>query len=279
MVDSGPTFEPTVRDGVLRVSTPGARWLRTGTRGGFSRADAAYNLTVPEGFERTDLAAYVDERLDRAGFPTVGPALLTGVSMDHARGARSGDVVVYATAGLSNPAALPMAPSAGAGPADADPTATVDRPARRHDGTVNLLVGTTRALEDGALAELLGTVVEAKAATLLDAAGVPGTTSDAVAVACDPAGESAPFCGSGTDVGADARACVREAVRAALDARYPDGDLPEGPADAEYGTTTDRRAEVFGIDDASEIGGTSTDETTGTDASNADAASTDATDP
>lgn len=232
-------FEATVRDGVLRVGSPGARWLQTGLDGGFGRADAAYNLTVPEGFSRTDVAGYVAERLTRAGFEARGPSLLTGVSMAHARGARAGDVVVYATAGLSNPAALPMAPTG------AERSVSADDPAPRRDGTVNLVAGTTRALSDGALAELLSTVVESKAATLLDAAGVPGTTSDAVGVACDPGGEPAPFCGSGTEVGADARACVREAVRAGLQARYPDGDLPEGPADAEYGTATERRAEVF----------------------------------
>lgn len=234
-------FEPTVRDGVLRVDSPGARWLQTGLGGGFRRADAAYNLTVPEGFDRTDVAAYVAERLERADFADPGPSLLTGVSMDHARGARSGDVVAIATAGLSNPAALPMEPAVAPAPDVAD-----DAP--RHDGTVNLLVGTTRALEDGALAEVLGTVVEAKAATLLDAAGVPGTTTDAVAVGCDPGGEPARFGGSGTALGADARACVRESVVAALEVRYPDGDLPVGPEDAEYGTRTDRRAEAFPVE-------------------------------
>jgi len=67
-------------------------------------------------------------------------------------------------------------------------------------------------------------------------------------VACDPSGEPAPFCGSGTELGADARACGREAVRAALAARYPAGGLPDGPDDAEYGTSTERRAEVRRID-------------------------------
>ena len=239
-------FEATVRHDVLRVEAPGARWLQTGIGGGFSRADAAYNLAVPEGFDRTDVAAYVDERLSAAGFEPRGPSLLTGVSMDHARGARRGEVVVYATAGLSNPATLPTAPlgadvgaATGGSPPDGEPTP-------RRDGTVNLLACTTRSLDDGAMAELLATLVEAKAATLLGTTDAAGTTSDAVAVGCDPSGEPAPFCGSGTAVGADARACVREAVRAALAARYPDGDLPSGPAEAEYGTTTARRAEAVG---------------------------------
>ena len=233
-------FEATVRDGVLRVAAPGARWLQTGLDGGFRRADAAYNLTVPDGFSRTDVPAFVAERLNRAGFETPGPALLTGVSMDHARGARSGDVVVYATAGLSNPAALPMEP--------AESTSThagLEPP--RHDGTVNLLVGTTRALDDGALANLVAVAAEAKAATLRALAGVPGTTTDAVVAGCDPTGDPARFSGSGTVTGADARACVRDAVRAALRSRHPDGDLPVAVADADHDVRTDRSAEVFRV--------------------------------
>lgn len=242
-------YEPTVRDEVLRVDASGARWLRTGPGGGFEAADAAFNLTVPKGFERTDLDAYVGERLASAGFDDsgdelVGPALLTGVSMDHARGARAGDVVAFATAGLSNPAALPVE-TTGEPARSGVALGANDAERPRWDGTVNLLVGTTRSLSEGALAELLGTVVEAKAATLLQAAGVPGTTSDAVAVATDPDGESAAFCGSATPVGDAARACVREAVLASLASRYPDGGFPNGPTDAEHGTATTRRADVF----------------------------------
>lgn len=232
--------EAAVRDGVLRVRHPGARWLSTGFSGGFRHADAAYNISVPEGFSRTDLDVYVAERRRETGFVEPGPALLTGVSMEHVRGARSGDVVVYATAGLSNPAALPMDPPGG-------PFRTSAAAEPRHDGTVNLVVATGRALEAGALATLLSVVVEAKAATLLAETGLPGTTTDAVAVGCDPTGDPATFSGSGTPVGADARACVREAVRAALRSRHPDGDVPTSVDDAEYGVSTERRASVFRI--------------------------------
>lgn len=233
-------FEPTVRDDVLRVRAAGARWLSTGVDGGFRRADAAYNLTVPDGFSRTDVEEYATERRRRAGFSEPGPTLLTGVAMDHARGARSGAVVAHATAGLSNPAALPMDPG-GSTHTRTDYTGPI------HDGTVNLIVGTDRALDDGTLASLLGVVVEAKAATLLSETGFPGTTTDAVVVGCDPAGDQAEFSGSGTEVGADARACVREAVRAALRSRHPDGDSPESVAMAEHGVRTERRADVFTI--------------------------------
>lgn len=240
-------FEATVREGVLRLRHPNARWLSTGWNGGRSRAPAAYNVSVPEGFDRTDLGTYRDERLARAGFDPAdasdsAPALFTGVSMEHARGARRGPVVAYATAGLSNPAMLPMEP-------DAPPAAAAETPSaaspRQRPGTVNLIVGTTQRLAPGAGANLVAVAAEAKAATLLATAGVPGTTSDAVVVADDPAGEPAAFSGSATAVGAAARVCVRDAIRASLRSRYPDGDLPGPAADAEHGVVADERAEVF----------------------------------
>lgn len=246
-------FAATVREDVLRVRHPGARWLATGWDGGFRDAAAAYNVTVPEGFDRTDLAAYADERRAEAGFEGCGPTLLTGIEMRHARGARLDAVVVYATAGVSNPATLPVSPEAG--PPDQAP-ASVSQPEPEPGstpgsdpgappGTVNLVVGTARSLSDGALCTLLATVVEAKTATLLAETGFSGTTSDAVVVGCDPSGPRSEFAGSATPVGAAARACVREALRASLASRYTERCMPESVADAEYGVVTDARAEVF----------------------------------
>ncbi|AUG48903.1 adenosylcobinamide amidohydrolase [Haloarcula taiwanensis] len=235
-------FETTVRDGVCQIRRKGARWLSTAWDGGYRTADAVYNVTVPEGFERTDLAAYRAERLSGAGF-AIGPTLLTGVHMEHARCARSGPVSVLATAGLSNPAALPMS---AAGPADGFDGRASD-PADRPDwrpGTVNLVIGVERELDDGALATLLASAVEAKAATLLDAADAPGTTSDAAIVGCVPGAERASFAGSATEIGAAARVCVRDAIRASLAARYGGDALPTVDG-AEYGVVTDRGTEVF----------------------------------
>lgn len=233
-------FETAVTDGVLRARRPGTRWLSTGWDGGFTRADAAYNLTVPEGFERTDVTVYVKERLARAGFDEPGAALLTGVGLEHARGARAGPVEVLATAGLSNPAALPMSPEDPASLAE-----PLDRVGEDEPGTVNLIVGTDRALNEGALASLLGVVAEAKAATLLAETGFPGTTTDAVVVGADPNGEPSEFAGSATAVGGAARACVREAVRSSLRSRYSDEPMPTAVDEASYGLRTDVRAEVF----------------------------------
>ena len=230
----------TERAGVLRMRHPGARWLSAGWNGGFVEGDAAYNVSVPTGFDRTDLDAYVRERRREAGFDADGPALLTGVAMRHARGAKSGPVTVVVTAGVSNPAALPTT---------GDETATLAGDVGEYDpGTVNVLLATTVALSDGALASLLGVVVEAKTATLLAETGFPGTTTDAVVVGCRSSGEREPFAGSGTPTGAAARACVREALRASLRSRYSDGELPTSLADAEYGVSTDHAAEVFRVD-------------------------------
>jgi adenosylcobinamide hydrolase len=232
-------FEATVRDGVCRLARPDTRWLSTGHAGGERSGSAAYNCTVPEGWSRTDLDAYVAERLDAAGFDEAGPALLTGVDQRHARRARLGPVEAVATAGVSNPAALPVDPKPGA-VADA----STDDDGRHHAGTVNVVVGTTRALAPGALPNLLTVAAEAKAATLLELVGIPGTTTDAVVVACDPAGDPAAFSGSATAVGGAARACVRDAVAASLASRHPDGDYG---VDGEAGVVTDERAAVSAL--------------------------------
>lgn len=232
-------FETTINEGVLRLQREGTHWLSTGWNGGFWRGETAYNVSVADGWDRTDLETYVSERRQRAGFEREGPTLLTGVDLEHARGARYGPVEVYTTAGVSNPAALPMVSDTVTG----DTWVTSDE--HPGTGTVNLLVGAARALDEAALSNMLSVAVEAKAATLLSETGFPGTTTDAVIVACDPSSEPIEFTGSATEVGAAVRACVRDAVRASLASRYPDGEYPPTVEAAEYGVSTDFHSEVF----------------------------------
>jgi len=233
-------FDARTRAGVCQCHAEGTRWLGTGDAGGYRRADAVYNVTVPEGFDRTDLERYVDERRRGADFDLDGPGLLTGVDVANARCARADSVTAVATVGVSNPAPLPLEPdqTGSAGP-------TPDDAADWRPGTVNLVVGTDRALADGTLAELLATCVEAKAATLSKLVGVPGTTSDAAFVGTNPDGDPAEFAGSATAVGSAARACVRDAIRASFEARYADEDPPSSVDEAPYGVVTDRTATVF----------------------------------
>ena len=263
MTTAEAPFETTIDDGICRFARPGTRWLATGPVGGRFDADAAYNLTVPDPWEPTVIDAYVEGRLVEAGFEPAGPALLTGVDQRHARGARCGPVTAVATAGVSNPAALPMDPAGGSlptleplgGAADGGGGTGIDPDdasspgpddATHRPGTVNVLVGTTRALDPGALANLATVVAEAKAATVLATTGFTGTTTDAVIVGCDPSGPVESFSGSATPVGAATRAGVREAVRAALDAWIDDGGaVPDSVESADYGVSTDVRATVF----------------------------------
>jgi adenosylcobinamide hydrolase len=226
-------FEARRRDGVLQVTGPETRWLSTGWDGGLTTGEAAYNITVPTGWNETAVSAYVERRKRRADFSASGPALLTGVSLDHARCARLDSVTVYATVGLSNPAELPVDPD-GAG---TDPTE-----GRADSGTLNLLVCTDRALPTAALANLVATAAEAKTATLLAETGFTGTTSDAVVVGSAVDGEEASFSGSATAVGSAARVCVRDAIRASLASRYPEDEYPATVSDADHGVRTDRTA-------------------------------------
>lgn len=233
-------FEFAVREDVLQLRAPETSWLSTGWDGGYRRADAAYNISVPTGWDRKDLTAYIGERLEAARFDSPGPALLTGVDLTHAMGARLGSVTVVATVGLSNPASLPL---------DPDPTPTRDEPddSWPRPGTVNILAGTTRALDESGLATLLGVVVEAKTATLQQLTGFTGTTSDAVIVGSDPDGDPSTFAGSATAVGDATRAAVRDAVRAGLEHRYAETAIPGSVVEADTGIVTDGRAEVFEI--------------------------------
>ena len=248
---SGETapYETVRRDGVIRICRPGTEWLSTGWNGGRHNESCAYNLSVPKGWTCDSIDEYVRERLGRAGFEPGGPALLTGVDLSHARCARCGSVTAVATAGVSNPAALPMDPEGGEFPDGrnaADSGTSSDEP-ETGAGTVNLILGTTVRLEPGALANLVAITAEAKTTTLLAETGFPGTTTDAIVVGHDPTGQTASFSGSATPVGAAARACVREALRASIQSRYADGEatIPDSVADAEYGVSTDVRATVF----------------------------------
>lgn len=242
-------LEPTIREGVLQARRPETEWLSTGFDGGRTRANAAYNISVPDGWGRTDLGQYIDRRCSIAGFEEPGPALLTGVDLVHARRARLDDVEAIVTAGVSNPATLPLSVAdSDAKSAGSDRQPETDRPSEYRPGTVNLMLATTASLPPGALANLVSVVTEAKTATLLALTGFTGTTSDAIVVGCDPNGHACEFSGSATAIGSAARACVRDALCASLRSRYADKPIPESVDAAKYGVETTARATVNSID-------------------------------
>jgi Uncharacterized conserved protein len=228
---------PTVgrTDDVAQLLAPGFRWVSTGHPGGVHIADAAYNITVPEGFSRTDLRSYIDSRRVRAGFEADGFALLTGVAMQHARVAQTAETTVIATAGVSNPAVLP--PPGTPAPVRSD---------RSDGGTVNLLISVDARLTNAALFNLIAVAAEAKAATLLRSTDAPGTSSDALIIGCATHGPPVRFSGSITPVGAAVRACVRDAIAASLRSRYGSA-RPPGGTDAAHGSTTSVRPTVASL--------------------------------
>ncbi len=240
---TGHLFETTVQAGVLQATRPQTEWLSTGFNGGRHVADAVYNITVPEGWNETELQAYVDRRLESAGFERSGPALLTGVDQQHARCAVCDPVSVIITAGVSNPTTVPPVAE---GSVATENQEEADEPNRAdtdgfQPGTINIIAVTSHSLPAGALANLVSVVTEAKTATLLRLTGFSGTTSDAVVVGTDPSGQPATFSGSATAVGRAARACVRDALTASLASRYQDERIPESVKAATYGCeTTDR---------------------------------------
>jgi len=230
-------FESTVQSNVLQLRADELKWLSTGANGGSWRATAAYNITVPEGWDETDLESYAERRRATSGFEQPGPTLLTGVDQRHARRARLDPLEVVVTAGVSNPTTLPAAESTTI--KRVDETSTESQP-----GTINIIAGTTRNLSAGALANLIAVVTEAKTATLRRLTGFSGTTSDAVLVGSDPTGQSTRFSGASTPVGRAARACVREALTAALESRYETESIPKSVEDATYGSVTTVQATV-----------------------------------
>jgi len=223
-------FESTVRSNVLQVRSDELNWLSTGANGGSWRATAAYNITVPKGWDETDLEAYTQKRRTEAGFKRPGPTLLTGVDQRHAHRARLDPVEVVVTAGVSNPTTLP--------PVESTTTETVATNDSHQPGTINIITGTKQSLSAGALANLIAVVTEAKTATLGRLTGFSGTTSDAVIVGSDRTGEHVRFSGASTPVGAAARACVRDALTAALESRYESESIPESVEAAAYGCET-----------------------------------------
>lgn len=175
-------------DGALLFEVPEG-WVALSSAavgGGLVWPRRVVNLDVGADFLRTDLEAYVDERLAGVGPPVEGPvtALLTAADVRSWTGGESDGVRAWATVaptkptwaarpgGLANPPRRPgdRADTAGGPPAP---------------GTVNIVVALPVPLTTSALVQAVGTVTEAKAQALLHA-GVPGTgtASDALVVLC-----------------------------------------------------------------------------------------------
>ncbi len=232
-------FETTHNEGVLQLAYRNAKWVSSGWNGGITTAHSAYNISVPDPWEHTDLGTYEENRRSQAGFSTPGPSLFTSVSLEHAYITTDYPVSVIATAGLSNPTNYQSPTSRSSG----------DSANREARGTVNLLLGIERNLPDHCLIEVLCGAIEAKTLTLLQETGIPSTTTDAAIAGCTQTDEELQFAGSATDLGQAVRRCTRDAILASLHSNYPNQQYPSDETDATYGITLTGTTTVTGITD------------------------------
>ncbi|MDV2480921.1 hypothetical protein F8E02_02635 [Methanoculleus sp. Wushi-C6] len=138
------------------------RAASTGVHGGLADATTVFNHTVPHEF-RDDPARYLELLAARHGLFRDYFGLLTAVEMRHLCVLQYDFVTVFITAGVTNPTGAPNAPH-----------------------TINIVVYSREGMVDAALLETIITATGAKAQALHGLGyDFPGTTTDAVAVACD----------------------------------------------------------------------------------------------
>lgn len=169
------------------------RAASTGINGGIADVTTILNSTVPHDFD-DDPPRYVDLLAARHGLFREYFGLLTAVEMHHLCVLQYDFVTVFITAGVTNPTP-PPAPH-----------------------TINIVVYSREGMPDAALLETIITATGAKAQALRDLGyDFPGTTTDAVAVACER--DAAPvhtYAGTLTELGRRVHAAVLHGVPEAL---------------------------------------------------------------
>lgn len=176
------------------------RAASTGINGGIADVTTVLNHTVPHDFN-DDPSRHLDLLAARHGLFNEYFGLLTAVGMHHLCVLQYDFITVFITAGVTNPTP-PPAPH-----------------------TINIIVYSREGMGDAALLETIITATGAKAQALHDLGyNFPGTTTDAVAVAC---GRDAPrahtYAGTLTEAGRRVHAAVLHGVPEAL-ARH-EGDV------------------------------------------------------
>ncbi len=227
-------FETTGRDSVCQIRREGARWLSTAWDGGYRTADAVYNVTVPEGFERTDLDAYRAERLSGAGF-AVGPTLLTVFTWNTPAcpervGVGAGD------SGSLEPRRVADVGSGDSRRLRRDCVESGGRPDWRPGTAISSSVSTGRWTR--ARWRRCSPPPSRRGCDAARRGKRPRNHIGRGHRRLCPERRARLFAGSATELGAATRVCVRDAIRASLAARYGGDALPTVDG-AEYGVVAD----------------------------------------
>jgi adenosylcobinamide amidohydrolase len=203
--------------------------------GGIGERRWVVNAQVRSGYDRTDLAAHVDDLAIAVGIGDAdrragGVGMLTAADVTGAVPAHDEGVDVVASVGIRVPT-WAAAPTGGddptLDPSAADELAAVGATRRRPDhdatgrpGTINVVALVPVPLSDAALVNLVATATEAKAQAMLDAS-IPGTgtATDAVCIVCPvpaPGIEAEPFGGPRSTWGARVARATYASVRAGI---------------------------------------------------------------
>jgi adenosylcobinamide hydrolase len=170
------------------------RAASTGINGGIADVTTVLNHTVPHDFEDNP-PRHLELLTARHSLFKDYFGLMTAVNMRHLCVLQYDFVTVFITAGVTNPTASPTAPH-----------------------TINIIVYSREGMVDSALLETIVTATGAKAQALHNLGyDFPGTTTDAVAVACE---RCAPrvhtYAGTLTGIGSRVHAAVLYGLPEAL---------------------------------------------------------------
>ncbi len=171
------------------------RAVSTGVHGGIADVTTILSSTVPHDFD-SDPARYIDLLIARHGLSRECFALLTAVDMLHLCVLQYDFITVFITAGVTNPTAPPPTPH-----------------------TINIIVHSREEMSDAALLEMIITATGAKTQALHDLGyDFPGTTTDAVAVACECGGVAGThtYAGTLTEAGRRVHAAILHGIPEAL---------------------------------------------------------------
>lgn len=174
--------------------------------GGIGLRDWVVNFQVPNGYARCDIEDHVAEVAQTLRLRGRGVGMLTAADIDRvAVCTREPGVRVEATVGVSSPIWAAASPCT--------PTEAVRLP-----GTINVVAFVPVRHAEGALANLLCTVTEAKVQALADGAiAGTGTASDAVTVLCPASGRVEPFGGPRSIYGSRVARAVYAALRSGIE--------------------------------------------------------------
>jgi len=175
--------------------------LSSGVNGGRRAVNNILNIQVPHDFSHDAPKSYIEGVAASMVLEGDCLALLTAVEMKNVRILSDACVTVFVTAGLTNPSSF---------------------------GTINIIVISSEALSEGAIAGTLITATEAKTRALIDKGlQFTGTTSDAIIIAYEQTGEGEPilYGGPATPFGSRVSKLVRAGVKEALKAYYGTDDV------------------------------------------------------